>query len=99
MHELLTVLGNQSDVGQMRRELSAASEQILPSPQMPESVSKALDGLQSPLDAASKEALRFPVSVGERREDADHTGAPSYVVDAIFNSDVVRVQSCCCGAE
>lgn len=57
--------------------------------QMPASVSKALQELDSPMDAASNEALRFPVSVGERREDADHTGAPSYVVDAIFNADVV----------
>jgi PIH1 N-terminal domain len=58
--------------------------------QMPASVSNALQQLGTSLDPAGNEALRFPLSVGERREDADHTGAPSYVVDAIFNADVVR---------
>lgn len=57
--------------------------------QVPAAVTKALQELDSPPDDASNEALRLPVSVGERREDTDHTGAPSYVVDAIFNADVV----------
>lgn len=63
---------------------------VVPFPQMPASVSNALQQLGSSMDPAGNEALRFPLSVGERREDADHTGAPSYVVDAIFNADVVR---------
>ena len=57
---------------------------------MPANVSNALQQLGSTMDSAGNEALRFPLSVGERREDTDHTGAPSYVVDAIFNADVVR---------
>jgi PIH1 N-terminal domain len=62
---------------------------------MPESVSDALQQLGSTsMDGAANEALRFPLSVGERREDVDHTGAPCYVVDAIFNADIVRTAGC-----
>jgi hypothetical protein len=72
---------------------SILSPSVEPLLQMPASVSNALQQLGSSMDPAGNEALRFPLSVGERREDADHTGAPSYVVDAIFNADVVSCLS------
>ncbi len=36
--------------------------------------------------------LRFPLSMGELRDDADHTGAACHVIDVLFNIAVVRCQ-------
>ncbi len=61
----------------------------LPTPQIPEAAAKALEELNSPEGSPGNEALRFPLSLGQRQEDVDHTGALCYVFDAIFNIDVV----------
>lgn len=55
--------------------------------QMTDEVRRALDkaALGEPEDI-----LRFPLSLGEIREDRDHSGEACSVLDIIFNSNVLR---------
>mmetsp|Transcript_13516 Transcript_13516/g.40869 ORF Transcript_13516/g.40869 Transcript_13516/m.40869 type:complete len:286 (-) Transcript_13516:281-1138(-) len=58
---------------------------------MPDEVAAALDRLASVGDSPTDtEALRFHTSIGEGRQDTDHTGAPCTVVDCVVNSAVME---------
>ena len=58
--------------------------------QMPAAAVQALQHLDR-LDDGANEALRFPLSASEPREDPDHLGAAATVIDCVFNSAVVGV--------
>ena len=46
---------------------------------------------------AQAEVLRFPISMGPLRRDLDKNDLPCYVVDCVFNRDVVQVGGCAMG--
>ena len=48
---------------------------------------------------AQAEVLRFPISMGPLRRDLDKNDLPCYVVDCVFNRDVVQVGGCAMGGE
>lgn len=56
---------------------------------MPAETAAALQRM-SELSPAASEALSFPLSMGELRQEADRGGAPCTAVDCIINAEVVR---------
>ncbi|CAD7695983.1 unnamed protein product [Ostreobium quekettii] len=60
----------------------------------PEAVVKALENVDTGVDASVEETLRFPLSCSGPREDVDKKGEPCAVFDCVFNSDVVKQAKC-----
>lgn len=58
--------------------------------QMPAETAAALQRMND-LSQEASEALSFPLSMGELRQDADRAGDPCSVVDCVINAEVVRV--------
>lgn len=56
---------------------------------MPAETASALQRM-SEMSPAASEALSFPLSMGELRQETDRGGAPASAVDCVINAEVVR---------
>lgn len=76
--------------------INVCSSELVPAPgnwvagKVPEEVLKALENTKSKQDASFQDALRFPLSCSDPREDSDKKGEPCSIFDCIFNVDVVK---------